>query len=239
MQRYVVPAETRCIVAAVDVQGGVNSRFVVQVHAIGPGMEQWLVDRFEIKWSQREGMGTEFAPLDPAAYPEDWDTLTEQLLLATWRTPIIGVEMKLKLLGVDTGGEDGVTENAYAWFRRVRKLGLAKRVMLYKGGSSPGAPIIKESMVGKRSARGKGDVPLMICNPNLLSDAVSSGLKRQSGGAGYIHFPAPKHLTQNPNGWLSQAFFDELSSEVRDKNGTWRQIRKRNETFDLCRMIPG
>ena len=24
---------------------------------------------------------------------------------------------------------------------------------------------------------------------------------------------------------------------MRDKNGTWRQVRKRNESFDLCRMM--
>jgi phage terminase large subunit GpA-like protein len=221
--------------AAVDVQGGVNSRFVVQVHAIGPHMEQWLVDRFEIKESKRQGMGTEFAPIDPASHPEDWDVLTDKLLLATWKTPTQGIEIKAKRIIVDSGGEDGVTENAYAWFRRVRKLGMAGRVRLYKGASTKGAPIIKESLVG--SPKGKGDVPLLHCNPNLLSDAVAAGLKRQDGGAGYIHFPKPKHPTMNPGGWLPQSFFDELEAEIRAKNGVWSQVRKRNESFDLCRMI--
>ena len=36
---------------------------------------------------------------------------------------------------------------------------------------------------------------------------------------------------------MPQSFFDELTSEVRGKNGVWSQIRKRNESFDLCRMI--
>lgn len=235
LERYVVPEETRCVIAAVDVQGGVNSRFVVQVHAIGPYMEQWLVDRFEIKTSKRQGMGEDFAPLAPAEYQEDWDVLTDKLLLSTWKTPTPGIEIKLKRVIVDSGGEDGVTENAYAWFRRVRKLGMAGRVRLYKGASTKGAPIVKETLVG--SSKGKGDVPLLHCNPNLLSDAVFSGLKRQDGGAGYIHFPAPRHPTQNPHGWVAQSFFDELEAEVRETNGTWKQIRKRNEAFDLCRMI--
>ena len=30
---------------------------------------------------------------------------------------------------------------------------------------------------------------------------------------------------------------DELEAEVRAANGTWQQIRKRNESFDLCRMV--
>lgn len=237
MQRYVVPAETRCVVAAVDVQGGATSRFIVQVHAVGPHREQWLVDRFEIKKSMREGMGDEFAPIDPASHPEDWDVLTEKLLRATWRTPAEGREIRLKLVMVDSGGEDGVTDNAYSWYRRLRKVRMAPRVRLYKGASPKGAPVLKESLLGRRNTREKGDIPVMVCNPNLLSDIVAAGLRRQSGGPGYIHFPKPKNLATNPDGWLPQSFFDELAAEVRQKNGTWAQIRKRNETFDLCRMI--
>ena len=243
MPRYIVPPETRCVVISVDVQGGTGARFEVQVHAVGPHMEQWLVDRFQIKHSRREGMGAEFAPIDPAGYPEDWDMLTEKLLRATWKTPDEDREIRAKIVVVDTGGEgkgnggEGVTHNAYAWYRRIRKLGLSNRVMLYKGGSNPADPIIKETQVGRRGTKAKGDVPLFICNPNLLSDEVHSGLIRQGPGPNYIHFPAAKHPINNPNGWLPPAFFDELSAEVRDANGVWRQVRKRNESFDLCRMI--
>ncbi|MEN9317367.1 MAG: hypothetical protein RIS35_3760 [Pseudomonadota bacterium] len=235
--RYVVPADTRCVVAAVDVQGGSTARFVVQIHAVGPHMEQWLVDRFEIRHSNREGMGQDKAPIDPATYAEDWDVLTERLLRSTWRTPEEGREIKLRLLVVDTGGEDGATANAYGWFRRVRSEDMADRVMLYKGANTPNAPILKLSRVGKRGAKDKGDVPLYLCNPNLLSDGVDAGLRRATPGPGYIHFPRPKHATQNPEGWLPQAFFDELKAEQRGKDGRWHQIRKRNESFDLCRMI--
>lgn len=235
MLRHTVPAETRCVLVAVDVQGGVRSRFICQVHAVGPNMEQWLVDRFEILLSKRPGMGQEFAPIDPAKFPEDWDVLTDMLLLATWKTPDAGREIKAKRIIVDSGGEDGVTQMAYAWYRRVKILGMAARVRLYKGGSDKKAPIIKESLVGR--SKGKGDIPLLNCNTNLLSDAVDAGIKREVGGAGYIHLPKAKHPTLNPNGWLPQAFFDELEAEVRGKDGVWRQIRKRNESFDLVRMI--
>lgn len=235
--RYTVPDWTRCVVASVDVQGGTNSRFVVQVHAVGPHMEQALVDRYEIKKSMREGMGEEFAPIDPATYAEDWDVLTEKLLRATWKTPLHEREIKLKLLVVDSGGEDGATANAYAWWRRLRTLGLHTRVRLYKGASTKTAPVIKESMVGKSNTNSKADIPLLLCNPNLLSDAVDAGLRRDTPGPGYVHFPPPKHPKDNPDGWLPLSFFDELKAEVRQENGTWKQIRKRNESFDLCRMI--
>jgi len=236
MKRYTVPAQARTLVASVDVQGGSTSRFVVQVHAVGVLREQWLVDRFELRKSEREGMGADFAPIDPAGYPEDWDVLTKKLLLSTYKTPLDDKEMRVKMVVVDTGGEDGTSANAYAWYRRVRKLGLAQRVMLYKGAAAPSAPVLKESMVGK-VGKNKPDVPLYLCNPNLLSDIVASGLKREGSGAGYLHFPEPRHPERNPGGWLPQAFFDELGAEVRSKTGKWSQIRKRNESFDLCRMI--
>ena len=233
--RYTVPPETRCLVGAVDVQGGVNARFVVQLHAVGPHMEQWLVDRFEIKLSKRPGMGQEFAPIDPASFVEDWGVLTDKLLNATWKTPDPNREIKIRMLTIDTGGEDGVTHNAYAWYRQVRKAGMAHRVTLYKGGSTPTAPIIKETMVGGRKGT-KGDIPLLVCNPNLLADMVSAGLRRETPGPGFYHWPTPKHPTLNPDGWLPESFFLELEAEVRGKNGTWNQIRKRNESADLCRM---
>ena len=235
LPRHMVPAETRCVIVSVDVQGGVKSRFVVQVMAVGPNREQWLVDRFEITQSKREGMGDEFAPIDPSSRPEDWNVLTDKLLLATWKTPIDGREIKAKRMIVDSGGEDGVTHNAYAWYRRIKAMGMAGRVRLYKGGSDRKAPIIKESLVG--SPKGKGDIPLLLCNTNLLADAVAAGLRRAGGGAGAYHFPPAKHPTLSPESWLPQAFFDELQAEVRQANGTWSQTRRRNESIDLCRMI--
>ena len=237
MTRHVAPEQTRCLVAAVDVQGGSTASFVVQIHAVGSHMEQWLVDRYEIRRSEREGMGSDKAPIDPATYTEDWDVLTQRLLRSTWRTPDPTREIKLRLVVVDTGGEDGATWNAYAWFRRVRNDGHGERVMLYKGAPTPTAPILKLSRVGKRGNKDKGDIPLYVCNPNLLSDGVDAGLRRTTPGPGYLHFPPPRHPAKNPNGWLSPAFFDELKAEQRGKNGRWYQVRKRNESFDLCRMI--
>lgn len=237
MQRYVVPAETRFLAASVDVQGGSTARFVVQVHAVGPNFEQWLVDRYAITDSKRPGMGTEFAPIDPASHGEDWDLLTEKVVQATYKTPIDGKELRVKMVFVDSGGEDGVTERAYAWFRRLRREGLHLRVGLYKGASAKDAPMIRETFVGNSNSKMKGDIPLYLCNPNLISDAVDAGLRRTTPGPGYYHFPTPKHPASNPGGWLSPAFFTELSAEVRGPTGVWAKVKKRNESFDLCRMI--
>ncbi len=239
IERYVVPDWTRCLSAQVDVQGGVNARFEYQIVAIGEHLRKQVIDRGEYKMSMREGMGSDTAPIDPASYPEDWDVLTQKLLLSTWRTSKPDHEMKLKFIVVDTGGEDGVTHNAYAWYRRLRarRDGLHHRVLLYKGGSEKKAPVLRESMVGSRKAGEKGDVPLLVCNPNLLSDMFYADLRRQNPGAGYIHLPQPRHPTLNPAGWVTQAVFDELEAEVRNADGTYTQVKKRNEWHDLFRML--
>jgi len=233
LERFIVPDWTRFVTAAVDVQGGTGARFIVQVHAHGPNFEQALIDRYEIKDSRREGMGTEFAPIDPASHGEDWDVLTERVIRSTYRTPLEGKEIRVKMTAVDTGGEDGVSDKAYEWYRRLRREKLHTRVMLVKGASTKTAPLIKESLVGARNSKEKGDVPLYLLNPNLLKDAVHNSIQRRTPGPGYYHFPLPK-TPQTPNAWLPMAFFDELKAEVRNADGTWTQIRKRNESLDLC-----
>lgn len=235
MPRYVVPEWTRLVLVAVDVQGGKNARFVVQVHAIGEFQEQQLVDRYDIKESMREGMGDEFAPIDPASHPEDWDVLTEKVLKATYRTSDPDREIRVKAAIVDTGGEDGVTGNAYAWYRRVRKAGLLHRLRLSKGANTRLDWHIRETQVGGK--QGSGDVTLNLLEPNKFKDMVDAGLKRRVPGPGYYHFPAPRDATTNPGGWLPKPFFDELKAEVRNENGVWEQIKPRNEAFDLCYMI--
>lgn len=161
--------------------------------------------------------------LDPAAYPEDWDMLTEMVVKSTYRLTEEGRELRIRKIAVDTGGEDGVTAQAYDWYRRLRREGEHVRVMLIKGASTKTAPIIKESLVGNKRPKEKGDVPLYMLNVNLLKDAVSAAMKRVSAGAGYIHIP----------GWLPTSWFEELNAEIRMKDGTWKKIKKRNETFDL------
>ena len=238
LQRYIVPAWARFLVASVDVQGGRNARFVVQVHAVGPHMEQALVERYSITRSKRAGMtDDEPAPIDPAAYPEDWDILTERVVQATYRLEDGEREMRVRMTVVDTGGEDGVTNNAYAWYRRLRKqsMALTQRVRLYKGANTKVEWFIRETMVGGK--QGAGDIPLQLCDPNKFKDMVAAGLQRREPGPGYYHWPQPHHPDINPKGWLPQAFFDELHAEVRNENGVWEQVKKRNESFDLCAMI--
>lgn len=223
LERYVVPPQARFVTAHVDVQGGQDARFVVQVHAHGPHHEEWIVDRREIRFSPR---GADDAPvqIDPASYGEDWDVLTDQVVRATYRTAEDGQEIAVLRVTVDTGGEDGVTMKAYEWYRRLRREGLHRRVYLLKGASAKGAPLVVESWVGARKGKDQGDIPLYLYNPNLLKDEVNNVLRRTEPGPGYMHFPD----------WLSDRWFDELEAEVRTPGGSWKKVRKRNEAWDLC-----
>lgn len=222
--RYIVPPQARFVTAAVDVQGGQNARFIVQVHAHGPDREEWLIDRYEIKDSEREGYEGDPAPIDPASYPEDWNVLTKRVVQATYRTHEEGQELRTRMTVVDSGGEKGVTENAYRWYLKCARDGLAHRVRLWNGASSLNAPMIKESKV-PAGAR-KTEVPLMTCNPNLFKDAVTNAARRSSDGAGRLHFPQ----------WLGAWFWDEWRSEIRESSGRWKKVRKRNEALDLACM---
>lgn len=225
MQRYVVPAEARFLIAFVDVQGGANARFVVQVHAVGPHKEEWLIDRYSIAESSvRVGTDGRPAALDPGAYPEDWDCLTERVLQCTYRTTDPNREMRVRRMGYDTGGEDGVTDKAYAYYRKLRRRGQAHRVRACKGlGTATKVDWhVRESMVGNQ--QGKGDIPLLTFDPNKFKDMVRDSMARREPGPGYYHWPA----------WLPAPFFAELRAEVRLENGVWSQIKARNEALDCC-----
>lgn len=219
LPRYIVPPEARFLITSADVQGGSAGRFIVEVRAFGPHLESWLVDRYAITTTEREGVA---AQVDPAGYAEDWDLLTEKAVKATYRTAD-GREMRVKLVAVDTGGEAGTTANAYAWYRRIRKAGLAGRVILVKGASQR-----QETPVSKgtgRNAKGQPmrDMPVYLVATDYYKDVVAASLRRKAPGPGYAHFPD----------WLPASYYSELQAEVRDAKGKWKKIRARNEALDL------
>jgi len=220
MPRFVVPDWARFLLAAVDVQGGKLARFVVQVHAVGPDMEQAIVDRYDITESVR-GEGVR---IDPAGYPEDWDVLTDKVLNATYRLND-GREMMIRRMGVDLGGEAGVTPNAQAWFQRVKAAGLFDRVRLTKGaGVRQATPVVESKLTGKQS---RLITPYLSVGTDYFKDQVAISKKRETPGPAYMHFPS----------WLKQWWFDELNAESRGKDGKWRKTRDRNESLDLWVIV--
>ncbi|EOX5145128.1 phage terminase large subunit family protein [Escherichia coli] len=225
-----VPDGVNFLVATVDVQAGRHRRFVVQVTGYGSRGERWIIDRYNITQSLRGDSDGESQRIDPASYPEDWDVLLTDVFHKSW--PLASdpsQQMRLMAMAVDSGGEDGVTDNAYKFWRRCRRDGLGKRIYLFKGDSIRRAKLISRTFpdnTGRtgRRAQAAGDVPLWLLQTDALKDWVNNALWRDSPGPGYVHFPD----------WLGSWFYDELTYEERSSDGKWSKPgRGANEAFDL------
>ncbi|EKF3889020.1 phage terminase large subunit family protein [Escherichia coli] len=225
-----VPDGVNFLVATVDVQAGRHRRFVVQVTGYGSRGERWIIDRYNITQSLRGDSDGESQRIDPASYPEDWDVLLTDVFHKSW--PLASdpsQQMRLMAMAVDSGGEDGVTDNAYKFWRRCRRDGLGKRIYLFKGDSIRRAKLITRTFpdnTGRtgRRAQAAGDVPLWLLQTDALKDWVNNALWRDSPGPGYVHFPD----------WLGSWFYDELTYEERSSDGKWSKPgRGANEAFDL------
>lgn len=228
-----VPSGVRFLVACVDVQ---KNRFEVQIMGFGVGGDMWVIDRFQIRKSKRLDDDGERWPVNPGAYPEDWDLLTEQVLTKSYELGDgSGRHMQIKMVACDSGGRAGVTANAYQFWRRLRDhdgsefpAGLHRRFMLVKGASTKTAPRVQisypDSERKDRHAGARGDVPVMFINTNLVKDTLHQMLDRTEPGGGMVTFP----------NWLPDDFFSELCVEVRTSKG-WENLRNlRNESWDLC-----
>ena len=225
-----VPDGVNFLVATVDVQAGRHRRFVVQVTGYGSRGERWIIDRYNITQSLRGDSDGESQRIDPASYPEDWDVLLTDVFHKSW--PLASdpsQQMRLMAMAVDSGGEDGVTDNAYKFWRRCRRDGLGKRIYLFKGDSIRRAKLITRTFpdnTGRtgRRAQAAGDVPLWLLQTDALKDRVNNALWRDSPGPGYVHFPD----------WLGSWFYDELTYEERSSDGKWSKPgRGANEAFDM------
>lgn len=226
-----VPDHVRALVGLVDVQ---QNMFICQVVGISPGapFDLTLIDRFQIRNSIRpdeHSQGWEW--VKPGSYLYDWDTLEEQVIRRTYRLAADPTKkMALKMTLCDSGGKAGVTTNAYAFVRELRKRGLAGRFHLVKGDATPNAPRSRitypdnSKRGGGAKAGAQGDVPVLLLNPRILKDTLDNRLDVAVPGFGMLHFPD----------WLPDWFFQELVAEQRDPKKGWLNVNKRrNEAWDL------
>ncbi|AKY02669.1 terminase large subunit [Rhodobacter phage RcSaxon] len=218
----VVPASAAFLLAAVDVQ---NGRFVVQVMAHLPHGERVLVDRFDIHAPPPSSPRAADRQIDPARYGEDWDAL---LALADLSYPVAEADHRLRVMAIvtDAGGAPGVTPNAYAFYRRVRKTH-PRRFHLVRGWGGDAA---KRAEVKAPETAHKGkkhvakDVLLIRAGTDRLKDEIAASLSRQDGGTRALHIP----------GGAPSEVFAEFAGERRGPKG-WakRPGVQRNEALDL------
>ena len=206
------------MIAAIDVQG---NRFVVQVIGYGEDRNRWVIDRYNIKTTER-GPDT----IKPALFDEDWNIL--KTVIDTDYPLIDGSGRRMAVAGVlcDSGGEPGVTDKAYGFYRRLETF-RQNKFRLIKGAAKMDAPLIEQRWPDTRNRsdrRGLShkDVPVLFLNTQRLKDRLDSDLTRSDDGIGFIHFP----------NWLGKWFFDELTREHRNAKGIWVSKAK-NEAWDL------
>lgn len=225
-----VPPGVRLLTAAVDVQA---NRFELLIRGWGVDGESWVIDYRQIR-------------AEPATSPSDWDHLIRHVML----TPIpladgSGRAMSVTAMSYDSGGEEGVTAQAYAAWRRARRQGIVKRVgqiegrtayniLPLKGMSTATAPLLAvrypDSQRAVTLSARTDDVPLGQFNPNQFKDRLSSDLLVQMAGPRHVHFPAGLGQLHD--------FYDQLSAEERSPSGRWNKKRggRRNEAWDLMVM---
>lgn len=225
----VVPPGVRFLIATIDVQ---KNHFVVQVHGIGVGNDITIIDRFTIKQSKRTDADdeTQFLWVNPGTHLEDWELLVEQVIEKTY--PLddsSGRVMSIRAIGCDSGGREGVTANAYKfwrWLRDEHEQNHHRRFQLVKGEPKKDAPRVKivypDSDRKDRRASARGEVPVLQLNSNLIKDQVYAMLGRAEPG-GAVMFPD----------WLPDWFYTELTAETRTKKGWENPKNHRNEAWDL------
>jgi phage terminase large subunit GpA-like protein len=225
-----VPEHVRALIGVVDVQ---QNMFIVQIIGISPGepFDLTVIDRFQIRNSIRpdeHSGGHEW--VKPGSYLYDWDLIEEHVIKRTYRLAADPEKkMALKMTLCDSGGKAGVTTNAYAFVRELRKRGHTGRFHLVKGDATPNAPRTRITYPdnSKRSSGAKagaqGDVPVLLLNPRLLKDTLDNRLEVTVPGFGMIHFPD----------WLCDWFYQELVAEQRDPKKGWLKVKPRNEAWDL------
>ncbi len=234
-----VPAKVRFLLGLIDVQA--NS-FVVQIIGVAPGKpyDLYLVDRFTIRYSDRldpsapEGKES-YLWVQPGAYLEDWDQITEQVMKATYNLDdASGRKMAVKMTFCDSGGKAGVTTRAYEYFRKIKSEGWLGRFHLVKGDATPGSPrarITHPDADKKSSAGARGEIPVLMLNPTINKDDLNNRLDVVLPGYGMIHLPSwlISPVKTEDMSW----FFGELTSETRVPGKGWEKVARRNEAWDL------
>ncbi len=219
-----VPDGVRMLVASVDVQA---NRFACLVEGEGDNGRKWMVDRFDILHPDADGRQR----LRPDTHPEHWQVLLWGLMQRTY--PSAGESSLVWPIfntAIDTGGRDGVAENAYRFWHMARAAGVRdESITLVKGATVISAPLHPAPTFVERNKRGKPNkrgAKLFVINVHRLKNILDARLRRPDPGPGYYALPAD----------VPGEVLKELSAEQKNDAGMWekRERRAANESWDLA-----
>jgi len=217
-----VPEGVKVLTAAIDIQA---RSFEVEVKGWKDNFESCIIDRFSI--SQLEDGRTE---IRPHTYPEQWAILLSRVFWKRYSVQGDGeLTMPIYNVAIDTGGLDGVTENAKQFWYLARKAGVREMsITLFKGGNNKNAPLmpnctwLEKTQNGKPMRRG---ARMWVVPVHRLKNITDARLRRNEPGPGFIHMPID----------FPRERLEELAAEEKNNSGDW--VRKKgnppNETFDL------
>lgn len=208
-----LPSDICLLTCKVDTQA---NRLQYEVTGWGVGMESWAIE-----------FGSIFG--NPHL-PDVWNELDE-LLAKKWEHAS-GVQLRIVLAGVDSGGVDGKTQ---AFADPVYKFVLGHQqasrgrsgVIALKGSSIPGSPMAKESLQ-------KNGINLLLVGTDTAKSTVYDWLRINEPGPRYMHFP------DDPRAGFDEEYFKQLTAErIRTKKHygftkrEWVKVYPRNEALDL------
>lgn len=207
-------------------------RFSVMAVGHGVGNRACIIDRFDIL-TLADGI----TKLQPFSRREHWSVLYDKVLSRTYplqRDP--SLRMKIFCTGIDTGGSDDATDNAYAWWhdmvtgsRAEKRAALpATAITLLKGGNRPTGRLLPAPTVdAKRQVKGAPECELWVPNVNRMKDIADYRLRRPEPGPAFIDLP--REFADPPH--------DKRIAELRAEEkveGLWEKPEGvRNETWDL------
>jgi phage terminase large subunit GpA-like protein len=165
--------------------------------------------------------------MQPARRPEHWGTLLKQVI---WRRyPVAGdpdKELSVMSTSIDTGGLEGVTDNASTfWWTAIRAGVPPTALMLIQGGNNPKGRLLPPPTIDvkRKGAKGDPDPELFLPNVNQIKDIINVRIRREAGGAGYMALPRN----------LEPKYLRELTAETKI-DGIWtKKPGEANETLDL------
>lgn len=228
-----VPMDVRFLVAFVDVQ---KNMFRVNVWGICAGrpFDMLVIDRYDVRKSKRTDDAGDPLWVRPHAYLEDWDELIEHVMEREYEIADgSGRFMSIKQTVCDSGGREGVTTMAYAFYRKLREENKHRRFILYKGDPKPGNPRARigypDSNRKDSKAGARGDIPVLFLNSNLLKDDLNGRLDCIEPGKGMVRYPD----------WLPDSFYAEMCAEIRGPKGWENPSNRRNEDWDSAYVTIG
>ena len=228
-----VPLGVRFFVITVDVQG---DGFVCQATGFTADGDAVVIDGFKLTSSDRLNADGKNLPMDPRAFPEDWDMLYDEVFERSYELADgSGRRMRPKVCTVDGYGSEGVTTQAYRFWLRLKERGDGshRKFAITKGEPTPNWPLAKTSITeagaNSKNALVRGAIPRVHVGSTIAKDTVAGFMARRvqsqddDKGGGKLRFPA----------WMPAWFYKQLTNEVREAKG-WKKIGgRRNESFDL------